>query len=57
MGITLITIPYWWDLKVSSLAATIYRQRRDLFASEPTGVPIPSVKPSSRGKKYAKFAS
>lgn len=51
MGITLIAIPYWWDLKLSSLAATIYEYRKDLFASKPTGTPIPVTKPSAKGSK------
>jgi hypothetical protein len=29
-GITLIEIPYWWDMKISSLVATIRKERPDL---------------------------
>ncbi len=30
LGITLITIPYWWDGEVESLATTIYKVRPDV---------------------------
>ena len=39
-GITLIEIPYWWDRKYSSLAATVYSARPDLFTEKPQGIPI-----------------
>jgi hypothetical protein len=29
-GITLIEIPFWWDLHIESLAATIIKYRPDL---------------------------
>jgi hypothetical protein len=48
LGITLIQVPYWWDRKSSSLEATIYRTRPDLFASKPTGTPIPNSIPETR---------
>ena len=45
----MIEIPYWWDRKYESLAATIYSQRPDLFLSEiPSSKPIPSVPPPER---------
>jgi hypothetical protein len=31
LGITLITVPYWWDGKVESLQSTIRRKRFDLL--------------------------
>jgi ATP-dependent DNA ligase len=34
-------VPYWWDRKQSSLEATIYSQRPDLFAEKPVGLAIP----------------
>ena len=42
-GITLIQVPYWWDRKLESLAATVYTQRPDLFNNSniPSGSPIP----------------
>ena len=40
VGITLIEVPYWWDRKISSLAATVYNVRPDLFIVKPEGVPI-----------------
>jgi hypothetical protein len=33
--ITLIEIPYWWDKQISSLAATIYKERNDLLVLYP----------------------
>ena len=38
----MIQIPYWWDCKMSSLAATIYQYRPDLFPKKPLGQPIPT---------------
>jgi hypothetical protein len=29
-GITLITVPFWWDRRVESLAATIQKYRPDI---------------------------
>jgi hypothetical protein len=46
-GITLIEVPYWWDRKHSSLAASIYSQRPDLFTEPIQGPPIPSTAPTS----------
>ena len=44
-GITLLEIPFWWDKKIDSLAATIYMHRPDLFVEQPAGKPIPIVEP------------
>jgi hypothetical protein len=44
-GITLIEVPYWWDRKNESLAATVYNQRPDLFTEQPTGTAIPLAPP------------
>ena len=44
-GITLIEIPYWWNRKISSLAATIYNSRPDMFPTKPQGEAIPLVLP------------
>ena len=44
-GITLIKVPYWWDRKTSSLAATIYNVRPDLV-TKPEGSPIPLNPPA-----------
>jgi hypothetical protein len=46
LGITLIEIPYWWDRKIDSLAATIYSQRPDVLADIPIGNPIPLSPPT-----------
>ena len=47
-GITLTQVPYWWDRKIESLAATIYNTRPDLFKETPKGNPIPSSPPSKQ---------
>jgi hypothetical protein len=41
-GLTLITIPYWWNNKKESLIATIATFRPDIFP-EITSKPIPSI--------------
>jgi len=30
-GLTLIEIPYWWDLQITTLIALIHKHRPDLF--------------------------
>ncbi len=30
MGITLLVVPYWWDMKIESLAQTIHIARPDI---------------------------
>ncbi len=57
LGITVIEVPYWWDRKVTSLAATIYNSRPDLFAEKPTGNPIPLTRPPQKEvtKQTSKF--
>lgn len=43
LGISLVQIPYWWDLQKSSLAATIRETRKDLLVSYRwKGIPIPT---------------
>jgi hypothetical protein len=44
-GITLITIPFWWDSTDESLIATIQRQRPDIVVSVNSGQPIPEDMP------------
>ncbi len=39
-GITLIEIPYWWDLEIWSLMATISQHRLDLMPIVGEGKPI-----------------
>jgi ATP-dependent DNA ligase len=41
----LIEVPYWWDRKYESLAATIYSKRPDLFTEKPKLPPIPETPP------------
>eukprot|EP01124_Arcella_intermedia_P022228 TRINITY_DN3269_c0_g1_i6.p1 TRINITY_DN3269_c0_g1~~TRINITY_DN3269_c0_g1_i6.p1 ORF type:complete len:532 (-),score=121.07 TRINITY_DN3269_c0_g1_i6:292-1683(-) len=43
MGITLITVPYWWDGSKESLNATLYHIRPDVF--QPTAFPAIPVTP------------
>jgi ATP-dependent DNA ligase len=50
VGITLIEVPYWWDKKYSSLAATVYSQRPDLFTEKIQGTPIPNTGPTPKPK-------
>jgi hypothetical protein len=52
-GITLIEVPYWWDLKLGSLAATIRQQRDDLIVDNVGKNPIPNE--PSRGFLIGKF--
>jgi hypothetical protein len=40
-GITLIEIPYWWDHKKESLAATINQLKPNLIQFPISGIPIP----------------
>ena len=47
-GITLIEVPYWWDRRVESLAATIHSQRPELFRHEPIEEPIRATPPTQR---------
>lgn len=35
-GITLLTIPYWWDGSINSLSNTIHKSRPDLVLPSPT---------------------
>ena len=46
-GITLVTIPYWWDKQLPSLYATLYHHRPDLFTEPPTAEAIPLGEPSA----------
>jgi hypothetical protein len=46
-GITLIQVPYWWDTRQSSLAATIHKYRPELFpAISQHNNPIPDHIPA-----------
>jgi hypothetical protein len=46
LGITLIEVPYWWDGKKESLAATIHHFRSDIISQQDplllTASPIPN---------------
>jgi hypothetical protein len=49
-GITLIQIPYWWNRRKESLAATIHLVRRELLSEFRAFDPIPESPPVK--KKY-----
>ncbi len=54
-GITLITIPHWWDGTCSSLAATIHQIRPDIdIPASQMSSPIPSTVPHKRIYKHVK---
>ncbi len=40
--ITLIEVPFWWDEQISSLAATIHKEKNDLLPQGRSGDPIPA---------------
>jgi ATP-dependent DNA ligase len=44
-------VPYWWNRRYESLAATVYSLRPELFSSQPSGVPIPLSEPSTTSFK------
>lgn len=52
-GITLIEVPYWWDLKKPSLLGTIHARRPDIseryFSRDQIGEPIPPTIPKAEG--------
>jgi hypothetical protein len=52
MGITLISIPFWWDKSVASLEATIHYYRPDLIQATPSGKPIPLQMPNKYTKQF-----
>ena len=41
----MIEVPFWWDRKLDSLAATVYNMRPDLFDAQPQGKAIPLSPP------------
>jgi ATP-dependent DNA ligase len=43
-------VPYWWNRKYESLAATVYTQRPDLFTFPIPGIPIPLSPPTRQEK-------
>ncbi len=48
--ITLIEVPYWWNKEISSLAATIDNERKDLIFYPINGEqPIPTIEKYSEG--------
>ena len=44
-GITLIEVPYWWDRRRESLAATIHKVAPELVPNPPGAEPIPTSCP------------
>jgi len=58
LGLTLIHVPFWWDLKRSSIIATIHKYRPDISAKyfksdELFGNPIANVMPNNFLRKIA----
>jgi hypothetical protein len=49
-GLTLISIPFWWDRSLSSLAATIQYYRPDITIQEKNVPPIPFEMPVKHKK-------
>jgi hypothetical protein len=47
----LVEIPYWWDCKVGSLAATISEARPDLALKVDGHLPISKILPERAAKK------
>ena len=43
--ITLIAVPYWWDRKTDTLAATVHQAEGNLISPPPGAEPIPSSCP------------
>ncbi len=52
--ITLIEVPYWWDKKTSSLAASICKERKDFIPEWINGEPIPLI-PTDKETLGGKF--
>jgi hypothetical protein len=54
MGITVLSIPFWWDKSLSSLSATILCKRMDITLDSSPGREIPMHIPSKyqRTLKY-----
>jgi hypothetical protein len=54
VGLTLITVPYWWDLSVSSLINTIHQHRPDIVPRQVgNGESIPSQEPENHPLRFA----
>jgi len=51
-GITLIPIPYWWNMSKSSLIATIHKFRPELIKDTGAANPIPEILPISTKREY-----
>ena len=47
----MIEVPYWWDRRMSSLAATVYNIRPDLFKEKPEGIAISATAPGEETAK------
>jgi hypothetical protein len=54
MGITLVTIPFWWDKSANGLAASIRRKRPDIVFQGVSAhnSTIPSELPSTYQKRF-----
>ena len=38
LGITLLIVPYWWNLRQESVAVSLYHLRPELFPTVPIGM-------------------
>ena len=53
----MIEVPYWWDRKLPSLAATVYNVKPDLFEVKPQGTAIPDSPPATTKKESIEVQS
>jgi hypothetical protein len=54
LKVTLIAVPYWWDMSVTSLLNTIRKSRPDLVKEAVgDGMPIPPARPQGHKLSYA----
>jgi hypothetical protein len=51
LGISLISIPFWWDRSSNSLAATIQYYRPDIYLQAKEASPIPTEMPDKFKKR------
>ena len=49
-GIILVAIPHWWDNTISSLEATLFQYKKDLFGFQPNGQAISNKEVKTDGK-------
>jgi hypothetical protein len=52
MGITVVSIPFWWDKTVDSLMATIHAHRFDIESPNLKAEPIPEEMPKRTLQRF-----